>query len=109
MATEPSPPPPAALHRRLHRLFARLSRFALINVGHAADKGALHVAEGVSAQALDAQLQLDLFTQQVRQRTGAGQLHLAKRIAYTFSPELSIKSACSPGKIYAISYYFYSG
>ena len=71
----------SATHRKLHHLFARLSRFALIDVGHAADKGALQGAESVSAQALDALLQLDIFTQRVGQRTGAGQLHLAKRIA----------------------------
>ena len=66
-----------APHRELHRLLADLAGLALVDVGHAADEAALQVAEGVAAHPLDAQLGLDLLAQQVGQRAGARQLHVA--------------------------------
>jgi hypothetical protein len=81
IATEPSC---AAPQRELHGLLADLARLALVDIADAADEAALQVAEGVAAHALDAELALDLFAQQVGQRAGAGELHVAVRVALQF-------------------------
>ena len=75
-----------APHRVLHRLLADLARLALVDVGDAADERALQVAEGVAAHALDPELGLDLLAQQVGQRAGAGELHVAVRVLLDVLP-----------------------
>ena len=60
--------------RVLHRLLADLAGLALVDVGDAADEGALHVAEGVGADPLDLQPLLDEVGEPVGQRAGAGEV-----------------------------------
>ena len=70
--------PSANLPRETVSAFgADLARLALVDVGHAAEERALQVAEGVAAHALDLQPVLHLVAQQVGQRAGARQLHVA--------------------------------
>jgi len=74
-------------HRVLHRLLSDLAGLAAVDVGDAADEGALQIAEGVAAHPLDAELELDLLAQQVGERAGAGKLHVAVRVLLQFARE----------------------
>ncbi len=65
----------------LHGAFADLARLALVDLGHAARKRALQIAERIAARPLDAKLFDDFLAQEIGQRPGAGKLHIAMRIA----------------------------